>query len=322
MRHPGLHDATGAELRGRLVEVAGTEAYVAQAGEGAPILLLHGFGDTADCWRRVVPALSRRHRVVAIDIPPFGRSRDPAALGKDGLVDWYPGFFRALLDELELDRVTLVGHSLGGAIAMHATLERPESVARLALIAPAGLGEGAPWWWHAVAGRPVNWAALLKLPNPLAGQAIRAGLRGFLEERLLYDARRLEEVIDHFVALHGGRQPLERLLSTGRALIPGYDGRLIERVREIECPVAVIWGRQDRLAPVSHAGAFEAAVPHARIEVLERCGHYPQIEHPSRVTELLEALLDYESSSLRISSRTTVSRTSSSVTSRSPRLRR
>jgi pimeloyl-ACP methyl ester carboxylesterase len=270
----------------------------------------------------VVPALSRAHRVVAIDIPPFGRSRDPAALGNGVLVDWYTEFFRALFEELELDGVTLVGHSLGGAIAMHATLERPEAVGRLALIAPAGLGEGAPWWWHAVAGRPVNWAALLKLPNPLAGQAIRAGLRGFLEERLLYDARRLEEVIDHFVELHGERRPLERLLATGRALIPGYDGRLIERVREIECPVAVIWGREDRLAPVEHADAFEAAVPHARVDVLERCGHYPQIEHPSRVTELLEALLDYESSSLRISSRTTPSRISSSVSSRSPRLRR
>jgi pimeloyl-ACP methyl ester carboxylesterase len=317
-----LHDATGAQLPGRLIEVAGAEAYVAEAGDGPPVLLLHGFGDTADCWRRVVPALSRRHRVVAADIPPFGRSGDVSPRDGTSLVEWYPGWFRALLDRLELADVTLVGHSLGGAIAMHATLERPEAVAGLALIAPAGLGEGAPWWWHAVAGRPVNWAALLRLPNPLADQAIRAGMRTFLEERLVYDPRRLEEVIDHFVGLHGGRRQLEQLLATGRSLIPGYDGKLIGRVNEIGCPATVIWGRDDRLAPVDHAEAFEAAVPHARIHVLERCGHYPQIEHPARVTELLEALLDYDSSSLRISSRTTVSRTSSSVTSRSPRLRR
>jgi pimeloyl-ACP methyl ester carboxylesterase len=325
VRHPGLHDAAGAELPGRLVEAAGCEAYVIDGGgEGSPVVLLHGFGDTADCWRRVVPPLTRDHRVVAIDIPPFGRSRGPELSNGTGLVDWYPDFFSALVEELGLDEVTLVGHSLGGAIAMHATLERPDRVGRLALIAPAGLGHGAPWWWHAVAGRPINWAAFLRLPNPIAGQAIKAGMRGFLEERLLYDPRRLEDVIEHFVSLHGGRRQLEELLATGRALIPGYDGRLIERVGEIECPVTVIWGREDRLAPVDHADAFEAAVQHAQVHALERCGHYPQIERPSRVTELLEELLgDYESSeSLRSSSRMTPSRTSSSVTSASPRFRR
>jgi pimeloyl-ACP methyl ester carboxylesterase len=319
-----LHDATGAELPGRLVEAAGCEAYVIDGGgEGPPVVLLHGFGDTADCWRRVVPPLTRDHRVVALDIPPFGRSCGPELSNGTSLVDWYPDFFSALVEELGLDEVTLVGHSLGGAIAMHATLERPDTVGRLALIAPAGLGDGAPWWWHAVAGRPINWAAFLRLPNPIAGQAIKAGMRGFLEERLLYDPRRLEDVIEHFVSLHGGRRQLEELLATGRALIPGYDGRLIERVGEIECPVTVIWGREDRLAPVEHADAFEAAVPHAQVHVLERCGHYPQIERPSRVTELLEELLgDYESSSLRSSSRITPSRISSSVTSASPRFRR
>src|SRR3954452_3085286 len=233
VRHPGLHDADGAELTSRLVEAADVETHVTEGGHGPPILLLHGFGDTGDCWRRVVPPLSRLHRVVAVDIPPFGRSGNPSPPDGASLVDWYPGFFSALLSELELDGVTLVGHSLGGAISMHAALEHPQAVSGLALIAPAGLGGGAPWWWHAVAGRPINWAALLRLPNPLAGQAIRAGMRGFLEERLLYDARRLEDVIDHFVALHGGRRQLERLLATGRSLIPGYDGTLIERVREI-----------------------------------------------------------------------------------------
>ncbi len=289
------------------------------AGEGPAVVMLHGFGDTADCWRRVVPRVARASRAIVLDIPPFGRSSAPALNGTS-LVEWYESFFPALLDELGLESVTLVGHSLGGAIAIRSALERPDAVDRLALIAPAGLGEGPPWWWQAMAGKPVNWAALLRLPNPVAGQAIKAGIRTFLEERLLHDARRMEDVIDHFVTLHGGRRELEQLIGTGRKLIPGYDGTLIQRANEIECPVTVIWGREDRLAPVEHAEAFAAAVPHANIHVLERCGHYPQIELPSRVNELLDELL-YESSR-RSSSRTTPSRTSSSVTSRSPRLRR
>jgi pimeloyl-ACP methyl ester carboxylesterase len=326
VRHPGLHDASGVELCGRLIAVAGSDAYVVDAGEGPAVLMLHGFGDTADSWRRVVPRLAGgSRRVVALDIPPFGRSSLPPAMNGTPVVDWYSSFLEALVDELGLEEVTIVGHSLGGAIALGFALDHPETFDRLGLIAPAGLGESAPWWWHAVAGRPINWAAFLRLPNPVAGQAIKTGVRNFLEGSLMYDARGMEGVIDHFVALHGGRRELEQLLAIGRSLITGYDGTLIRRAGEIDCPVTVIWGRDDRLAPVEHADDFAAAVPHADVHILERCGHYPQIELPTRVSALIEELLAYgpgPSESLRTSSRTTFSRTSSSVSSRSPRFRR
>ena len=322
-RHPGLHDAGGSPLPGRLIEIAGCETYVVDGGAGPPVLLLHGFADTADSWRRVVPALVPRHRVIAIDIPPFGRSGRPPLRDGVELTDYYPEFFAALVDTLDLPEAIVVGHSFGGAIALTMALDEVTQVERLVLIAPAGLGEGAPWWWHAVAGRYLNWTALLRLPNPLAGQAIRAALRGFLEERLVYDRRRLGGVIDHFVDLHGGRREFEELIHIGRSLIPGYTGMLIRRAAKLRSPVTLIWGREDRLAPVKHADAFAAAVPDASINVLEHCGHYPQIELPARVNALIEEFLAYPSSeSFRVSSRTTLSRTSSSVSSGAPRLRR
>jgi pimeloyl-ACP methyl ester carboxylesterase len=321
-RHPGLHDASGSPLPGRLIEVAGCETYVVEAGSGPPVLLLHGFADTADCWRRIVPALVQRHRVVALDIPPFGRSGRAPIGGGAELVDYYPDFFPALVDSLKLEKASLVGHSLGGAIALNLALDHPERFERLTLIAPAGLGDRAPWWWHAAAGRYLNWAALLRLPNPLAGPAIRAGLRGFLEERLVYDRRRLGEVIDHFVELHGGRRELEAAIAAARSLIPGYTGTLIQRAAELRAPTSVIWGQEDRLAPVEHAEAFAAAVPHATIHLLQGCGHYPQIELPARVGALIEEFLGYSPPSRRVSSRATFSRISSSVSSGAPRLRR
>jgi pimeloyl-ACP methyl ester carboxylesterase len=185
----------------------------------------------------------------------------------------------------------VIGHSLGGAIALSLALEQPQTVERLCLIAPAGLGNRAPWWWQALAGRPVNWMALLKLPNPVAAQAIRTAMRGFLEERLVFDNRGMDDAIETFVDLYGGRRELERLLSAGRGLIPGYTGDLLQRSRRLGCEVTVIWGRHDRLAPVEHAASFAAAVPQARVHLLERCGHYPQVELPSQVNEILgEAL--------------------------------
>jgi len=296
LRHPGLFDASGASLPGRLIDIAGCETYVVDAPALvrrplSPVVLLHGYGDTADCWRRVVPALQRARRVVAIDTPPFGRSGEPPAHLADDLIGWHEDFFPALFEKLGIGSAALVGHSMGGAMALRFALEQPAHVERLALIAPAGLGNQAPWWWHAIAGRWINWPALLKLPNPVARPAVKAALRGFLQERLVHDARAMGEVIDHFVHLHGGPHELRRLIDTGRALITGYDGTLLERSAELDIPVLVVWGNEDRLVPATHAHAFRRVVPHAGVEVLERCGHYPQLELPARMTAILREFL-------------------------------
>jgi len=275
-----------------MLDVDGVETHVVDAGSGPPVVLLHGFADTCDGWRRLVPRLLPHHRVVAVDIPPFGRSHMPDL--KDGrtLIDFYGEYFPRLFEELQIEPATVMGHSLGGAIALSIALEQPQSVRHLCLISPAGLGVRAPWWWQALAGRPVNWMALLKLPNPIAPQAIRTAMRGFLAERLMFDNRGMDEAIEYFVDLYGGRRELERLLGAGRALIPGYTGDLLQRSRRLTCPVTVIWGRHDRLAPVEHAASFAAAVPQSRVHLLEDCGHYPQIELPSQVNTILEDALE------------------------------
>ena len=195
VRHPGLHDASGTQLAGRLLDVAGCETYVVDAPRrrrprSRRSLLLHGFGDTADCWRRVVPPLARRHRVIAIDVPPFGRSGDPP----DVLRGRSDRLLRRLLPgAVRRARASSARRSSATRSAARSRSgsrsSDPARVDRLVLIAPAGLGDRAPWWWHAIAGRRINWAALLRLPNPVAGQAIKAALRGFLEERLVHDTR-------------------------------------------------------------------------------------------------------------------------------------
>jgi pimeloyl-ACP methyl ester carboxylesterase len=290
--HPGLHDAGGETLAKRMLDIGGVETHVVEAGSGPPVLLLHGFADTCDGWRRIVPRLLAHHRVIAIDIPPFGRSHMPVLRDGQTLIDFYGEYFPRLFEELEVEQAAVMGHSLGGAVALSIALEQPQSVSHLCLIAPAGLGVRAPWWWQALAGRPVNWMALLKLPNPIAAQAIRTAMRGFLEERLMFDNRGLDHAIEYFVDLYGGRRELERLLSAGRALIPGYTGDLLQRSRHLARPVTVIWGRHDRLAPVEHAASFAAAVPQSRVHLLEGCGHYPQIELPAQVNEILEGALE------------------------------
>jgi pimeloyl-ACP methyl ester carboxylesterase len=288
IRHPGLHDAKGNELPHRLVDVGGVHTYVAEAGEGPPILLIHGYGDTADGWRRVVPGLLKDHRVVAIDMPPFGRSSAPP---KGKLLDFYGEFFPRLLDELALDRTTVIGHSLGGAVALRLAIENPDRVERLGLVAPAGLGSAPPWWWHALTARAL-WDGALSIPSPLTTPLVRRGLRAFLQLRLVDNPRNLDEEISHLVQMHGTGRDLKLLLAAGHACVDSYTGELLEKSLALDIPLWMLWGRGDGLVPSVHARAFERAHPDAKVHVLDDCGHYPHFELPARFNTLLRRWLD------------------------------
>jgi pimeloyl-ACP methyl ester carboxylesterase len=288
IRHPGLQDAKGNELPHRLIDVAGVRTYVAEAGEGPPVLLIHGYGDTADGWRRVVPGLLKDHRVVAVDMPPFGRSSAPP---KGELLEFYGEFFPALLDELGLERTTVIGHSLGGAVALRLAIKNPERVERLGLVAPAGLGSAPPWWWHALTAR-LLWQGALSIPSPLTTPLVRQALRTFLELRLVNNPRQLDEEISHLVEMHGTGRDLKRLLAAGRACIDSYTGMLLEESLALEIPLWMLWGRGDGLVPSVHARAFERLHPKANVHVLDDCGHYPHIELPLRFNTLLRRWLN------------------------------
>jgi pimeloyl-ACP methyl ester carboxylesterase len=288
-RHPGLHDASGNTLPHRLVDVDGVATYVVDAGEGPPILLVHGYGDTADGWRRVVPGLLRDHRVIAVDVPPFGRSDE---VRRPALMDFYKEFFPALFERLELDRATVIGHSLGGAISLHLSLERPDLVERLGLVAPAGLGKSPPWWWYLLTGYGPVYKTALSVPTPFTGRVIREGMKRFLDVRLFHEPTHLKQDIEHLVELHSSRRDFDRLLAAGRCCIQSYTGTLLEDSAAIEVPKLMIWGRHDGLVPSDHARAFERLHPEAHVHVLDDCGHYPQIEFPSKFNALLRTWID------------------------------
>ena len=238
----------------------------------------------------MVPGLlDTGHRVIAVDVPPFGRSGDPHA---PMLIDFYKDFFPRLFDQLGLERATVIGHSLGGAISLHLTLAEPDMVERLGLVAPAGLGKGPPWWWHAIAGYDVAWKTALSIPNPLTPLLIREGMTRFLNWRLFHDPRQLRETIDHLVGMHGNRAALDKLLGAGRCCIESYTGTLLEDSAAIEVPLFMVWGEHDGLVPSHHAHAFARVHPDASVHVFEDCGHYPQVELPGRFNRLLHEWID------------------------------
>lgn len=285
-KHPGLFDSRGEELPSHVIEIAGVDTFLYDHGDGPPVILLHGYGDTADGWRRAVPALLQSYRVIAIDIPPFGRSAAPP-MGTGRLMEFYRVFYPELIDHLGVESATLIGHSLGGAMALRVALDRPELADALGLVAPAGLGTGAPWWWWLVAGNKVLWQALLRNRIPITSLAVRSGMKFFVTRGVVHDRRKIAEDIQHLIELNSNPKDFEAVLAAGRDLINQYTGTLLREAQALECPVLLVWGSHDRLVPAEHAHEFSAAVPHAQVEVLERCGHYPQIELPSIFNQIV-----------------------------------
>jgi len=269
------------------MRACGATTHVADDGSGPPLVLLHGYGDSADVWRRVAPALGER-RILGIDLPPFGRSESPRVVD---LMPFYLELLPALLADLGVERAALVGHSLGGAVALRLAAARPDLVSGLAVVAPAGLATSVPLWWRAVSATAPLWRLLEALPPGVSRRVVAFGVGRFADRRLAAVSRRTRAHLRHMADLHSDPRRLVALLDSGRACIGPYPGSLLAETRSIACPLLLVAGSGDPLVGAGDVAAFAAAHPHARVEVLDRCGHYPQLERSARVAELLSGWL-------------------------------
>ena len=254
----------------------------------APVLvMLHGYGGNLFTWRHWAPTLAKRSRVLLVDMKGFGRAPKP----DDGA--YRPADLAALveslLQELDLNRVTLVGHSLGGGVALLTALrliDRKRScLARLVLVASAAYPQRLPPF-VAFARRPRLSTAVLRLVG--AHRVIRMALRS-----IVFDEH---SVTEDMVVAYGDplrtRDGLRAALDAGRVILPDDIDELSARFPEIRVPSLVMWGDHDRVVPISVGRRLAAALPHARLVVLERCGHLVPEERPDASLAALEAFLD------------------------------
>jgi pimeloyl-ACP methyl ester carboxylesterase len=259
-------------------------------GEGMPVLLLHGYADSADTWRLSLDRLARRgQRAVAVDLPGFGkadrlRAEDPILPQLDGFVteaaDYAAGRPRRPL--------IAVGNSLGGCMALRLAERQPQRVAGVVAVAPAGLQMSR---LIELVQRDPILRTLLALPSPVPSQVIQAAVaRLYRALAFAVPARVDSAVTAAFVAHHSDRATVARYLDTAHRLIPEL--REPYELERIAARVLLIWGDRDRL--VFHRGAKQILdkVPGARLELLEGVGHCPQVEVPERFTELLLGFLD------------------------------
>lgn len=251
-----------------------------------PLVLLHGYSDSADTWRSLMRELAARGRgALALDLPGFGQA-DRLARERPILpqLDRFAAAAARYAAEAAGGPVVLGGNSLGGCVALRAAQRDELPLAGVVPIAPAGLDlarwisiiEGA-WAVQAVLRTPVPMPELVV--RELVGRAYRT-LAGSRPSRI--DA----EVVSAFTRHVRTKRDVVRILGTGRALRPEL--REPFQLEWVRSPVLVIWGERDRMVSPAGAERILAEVEGARLELIEGCGHCPQVECPQVVAELLE----------------------------------
>ena len=258
-------------------------AYV-QKGAGPVLLLIHGMAGTLDTWRLVIDPLARGATVLAVDLPGHGSST-PA--GGDYSLGSLAAFLRDVLTALGHEHATLVGHSLGGGIAMQFSYQFPEMVERLVLVSSGGLGlEVSPVLRAASLPGADLFLSLTakttKRASDLAGRALRSAH--------ISPGANIDELVRSYSSLaDAGRR--QAFLATVRSVV-GLGGQSVGAADRLhlagETPVLLVWGADDPIIPAEHARAAHELLPHATLAIFDGVRHFPHLEVPDRFIAALQ----------------------------------
>jgi pimeloyl-ACP methyl ester carboxylesterase len=268
----------------RQIELHGHPVTYHQVGEGPAVLLIHGITSSSRTWRAVMPGLAERHTVIAPDLLGHGRSAKPRG---DYSLGGYASGLRDLLVALEIPRVTVVGHSLGGGVAMQFAYQFPDRLDRLVLVDSGGLGEEVSIVLRAATLPGAEYVLPLLASGPLraAGAALgsvlgRVGLKANADVRGLAEGfESLGDAAARRAFVHTARSVLDptgqRVDATDRLYLAAH------------VPSLVVWGERDRMIPLAHGRQAHALMPNSRFEVFEGAGHFPFNDDPERFVALV-----------------------------------
>ncbi|MGV0792350.1 alpha/beta fold hydrolase [Mycolicibacterium sp. XJ1819] len=261
------------------------------AGSGPALLLIHGIGDNSTTWSPVHASLARRFTVIAPDLLGHGRSDKPRA---DYSVAAYANGMRDLLSVLDIDRVTVIGHSLGGGVAMQFAYQFPQLVERLILVGAGGVTKDVNIALR-IASLPLGSEALalLRLPMVLPTLQVAGRVAGTLlgstdVGRDLPNALRILADLPEPTASSAFARTLRAVVDWRGQVVTMLDRCYLTQ----SVPVQLIWGAGDSVIPVSHAEMAHAAMPGSRLEIFEGSGHFPFHDNPGRFVEVVENFID------------------------------
>ncbi len=259
------------------------------AGSGPVVLLVHGIAGNAEQWAKVAPILAEDYTVIAPDLLGHGNSAKPMG---DYSLGAYAVSLRDMLIALGYRRATVVGHSLGGGIAMQFAYEYPVFCERMVVVSSGGLGREV---------HPLLRAATLpgaELVLPLIASERVLGLGGAVGDVLarvgLSAGPDIAEMARGYASL-GDAEARSAFLQTVRAVID-YNGQRVSAADRLYLssmlPSLIIWGRRDPLIPAAHGESAHRDMPGSRLEIFEEAGHFPQLDDPLRFAGILREFLE------------------------------
>jgi pimeloyl-ACP methyl ester carboxylesterase len=240
-------------------------------GAGTPLLLIHGIGGDADEWAFCFDALSKTHRVIALDLLGFGRSDKPRI---EYTLAKFVEAVESFLQQLNIGRLSVLGESLGGWIAASFALKFPKQVQKLILVDAAGV-----------------WGDITELPID-----VRVSTREHLRDvyRLVFNDKRLasELIVDLAYRQHLERGDAYTIESVLRCQADGSE-RLDEVIGNLTMPTQIIWGEQDEMIPLRVGRRLQQLIPGSRLEAIPHCGHVPALEKPGELTGCVLEFLEW-----------------------------
>jgi pimeloyl-ACP methyl ester carboxylesterase len=271
-------------MRNEEITLHGHRVAYRTAGEGPPLLLVHGITSSSRTWESVIPLLAEHFTVIAPDLLGHGESAKPRG---DYSLGAYASGVRDLTAALGYDRVTIVGHSLGGGIAMQFAYQFPERVERLVLVSSGGLGRAV----HLALRSAALPGAEFVLPLLGAAHLHRAGnalgrVVGALGFRSGPDLREVSAGLASF----GDWEARRAFVHTVRGVIEPGGQRVNASDRlylAADVPTLLVWGEQDPIIPVRHGRRAHELMPGSRLEVFEDAGHFPHGSEPARFARVL-----------------------------------
>ena len=271
-------------IQRRHLRISDLRVHYLSSGQGMPTVLVHGLGGSCRDWLRNVHALSKHFLVLVPDLPGFGRSDKPRSFPSDPITWFFPHLLAQISTQLDLDCMNIVGHSMGGLVALQFALQFPRKVNKLVLVDSTGLGKEVPTLLQllSIPGLPVQ---LLSPPRTL----LRTVLNNTFHSQEFDIDQEIEEVYKYLCS-EGAK---ESFLAVTRSIV-GLGGQKIvlpDQLKHISAKTLIIWGEQDRSLPVSHANQAHQLIANSELHILQQCGHCPQIEKPKEFNKLVTAFL-------------------------------
>ena len=266
---------TGQELAtdGHFVKVGDTATHYIRKGKGEPLVLIHGIFSSAFVWHKNIDELSRHFDVIAVDLKGYGYSDKPSdgRYSKEDIRQFMIDF----MDAINVEKAIVGGHSWGGGIAMDLALACPQRVEKLVLIDSIG---------YPLKHNFLSW--LLKLPDMgklLLALCDKDTLEWILKKGVFFEPSLVtDEEIEGWIRPYYVKGSVQAALE-----LRNFDFVIGEQLKDISCPVLIIWGQDDKCLPVKFAERFKQDIKGSVLNIIPNCGHNPQEEKPKEVNELI-----------------------------------